>query len=139
MIIFKSTVLLSEIEQRVDSIISMSVSWNVSSSELSTRLEEDVRQGIDEKYTNGKYKHSAYLRAYTSGYISAKRKTLVDSYVEHCYMYEGELYSISKVSKRKTMKDLYLVLTHKEVYEQLSDTSAMYWTTSDVIYFKSGE
>lgn len=132
---FKKNVLLSNIESRINSCIYHIVSCKLDSSALSTYLEAQVRCPINERYANGRYKHNAYLRAYASGYIAAKRDSLVKELVEHCYKYNGVLYTTSKGTSRPDMTDLYKVLSPKEVYEQCE--GAMYWISTDKVYFKS--
>jgi hypothetical protein len=130
--IFKKNVLLSDIELRVNSCISSAVACKLDSSALSTMFEEQVRSPINQKYSNGKYKHNAYLRAYSSGYISAKRDSLVKEHVEHCYLHKGVLYTTCKNTGRPDMKALYELLTPKEVYEQCE--GGMYWIGTDKLF-----
>ena len=132
---FKKNITLSDIESRVNSCISSAVCWKLDSNAISILLEEQVRTPINQKYASGRYKHDAYLRAYSSGYIAAKMNSLVNELIEHCYEYEGTLYTTSKGTGRPDMKTLTEFLTPKEVYEQCE--GGMYWIGTDKLYFKS--
>jgi hypothetical protein len=67
------------------------------------------------------------------GYADALRDIFEADNTEHCYLYDGELYSTSKISTRKRTRDV----DSQSVFNNCP--SAIFYKDADIVYFATEE